>query len=158
MISIKFEGLGYLERVHQDYIKSMRRAVFRALKEVSAIFQADLEKMISYETYTLEELAAMGHPLAAERNIIPAWDISPTAVHRRGGEIWESLKTYEDFEHMIIDVGWKGNYPAVVKYIAEGTKYMLGRDVLRAIFKQKNYQKLFAEALDRQLSGEHSRG
>ena len=157
MFTVKLEAgslsaaIANLKNLERDVFDKASRA---ALEAAGRELQAGLLKNVTRTDYSLQDLANMDHPYARRHGSIRIHSDRPYVVHKQSGLMSSNIsgKTLGNASQGYrYRVGF--NYGAVryAKFVVQGTKYMLARDVVYRTSQEPAVRKAMMRAVVRVL-------
>lgn len=141
MSSTTFKGAGLvafnLRQMSGPRLQAATRAAVKAMGEVGL---DEVRANITRSDHSLKALARMGHPYARRHGSIRVHPQEPHVVHEQGGRMANSLEGKlvrrpggrGGGARDLYRIGFDRSPPAYVRHVVQGTKVMLGRDVIAA--------------------------
>ena len=126
-------------------------ASLKALNEAGLVLHSEIVKNVSYADHSLSALARMDHPYATRHGSIRIHGDKPYIVHRQGKRkgsgnlhrnIQKKLMRSKRQYHI-----WVPNSPKYFRYVIQGTKVMLGRDVLWLTMNERPVRKKMMQSV-----------
>jgi len=115
----------------------VRDAAAKAMERAGDVAKAAVYANVTRTDHTLAQLRTMDHPYAKRHGSIGIHAGETHVVHTHTGRMASALKGEVKFRTGSAGVsrpyyllGWWGNVPPHVRYVVEGTRIMLARDVL----------------------------
>lgn len=127
-----------------------------ALDVAGGILYKNVRKRMSYTDHTLADLARMGHPYARRHGTIRIHKKEPWIVHKQSGTLLSAMRgwMHEDGLGLHYDIWVDLNTAFHGKYVIEGTKVMLPRDVIWMAVNEAYLNKKMMMAIVRKLGKE----
>jgi hypothetical protein len=117
--------------------RAVRDAAGKAMAKAGEVAKAAVYANVTRTDHTLAQLRAMDHPYAKRHGSIGIHAGESHVVHTHTGRMASALQGEVRFRAGGAGVsrpyyllGWWGNVPPHVKWVVEGTRVMLPRDVL----------------------------
>jgi len=113
-----------------------------ALGSVGNTVAAAVKRNISFTDHSLADLEAMGHPYAKKRGKSPRIHTSkPHVIHLQDGTLIGALKTEVSNGGQKVAVRFDPSSAQHAKYVIEGTRFLVPRDVIWATAHQPDVRK-----------------
>jgi hypothetical protein len=117
--------------------RAVRDAAGKAMAKAGEVAKAAVYANVTRTDHTLAQLRAMDHPYAKRHGSIGIHAGENHVVHTQTGRMASALQGEVRFRaggagasRPYYLLGWWGNVPPHVKWVVEGTRIMLPRDVL----------------------------
>jgi len=118
--------------------RGVRDAAGKAMAKAGEVAKAAVYANVTRTDHTLAQLRSMDHPYAKRHGSIRIHAGETHVVHTHTGRMAAALKGEVKFRaggagggaRPYYLLGWWGNVPPYVKWVVEGTRIMLPRDVL----------------------------
>lgn len=149
MVTMQIGGLGVTLIALKHSSKKVADAVGPALVAGGEAYRSMVRKRISLTDHTLADLAAMDHPYARRHGSIRIHRRMPWQVHRQSGRMVQALQG-----RPLTSAGMHGyevtfDYEAAphAAFVIQGTRVMLGRDVLWRVANEKATHELMMKRI-----------
>lgn len=116
---------------------TVRNAASKAMERAGQIAKGEVYRNLTRSDHTLKQLANLGHPYAKRHGSIQIHSGEQHVVHQHTGRMAATLEGEVRFKQSTSGVdrpyyllGWWTNVLPHVRWVVEGTKVMLPRDVL----------------------------
>lgn len=103
-----------------------------ALDNAAQILHDKVVENASLTDHTLKDLARLGHPYSV-RNY---FNLHGAQVHKQSGDLVDAVYTEKDPKGLAVKVGIDVTKAPYVKYVIEGTQYMVPRDFISLSYRQ----------------------
>ena len=131
-MSVKFDGKDFYRKIRSLTGAGLDAIAEPAINAGGKVFKTAMQEAVSRRDYSLNQLADMDHPYA-RRHGSPRVHGGAPLEHTRSGKMLAALKVEKQGKRAV-RIGFDESIAPNAKYVIQGTKVMLPRDVFRFIY------------------------